>query len=152
MEKLNLFDLVNTVLQSGKKVRFKARGHSMSPFVRDGDMITLKVYSSAFDVVNPGDIVAVSTRHQKMIVHRVLRVYRHRVLLKGDNYKEVDGFFTKKNIMGFVTKIERNGRPLTYNRMINRFIAWLSGTGLLADYILPILRYMKSKGMFPGHV
>ena len=141
---LNLKNLITDVFKNYKKVRFNAHGQSMSPFIKDGDIVTLKPYS-AHDLIKPGDIAAVHRGNKKIIVHRITRIDGEKILLKGDNCIEFDGHFIKENIMGIVTNIERNGKKLPSSRITNLIIACLSGSGLLTSHILPFLRHMKSK-------
>ena len=48
--------LLCAILAKGASFRFKARGFSMSPFIRDGDVVTVSPHQHA--KLDPGDIAA----------------------------------------------------------------------------------------------
>jgi hypothetical protein len=66
-----LSELLQAVLDKGMPFRFRAPGFSMSPFIRDGDVITISRLSG--DSPGQGTVVAFSQpKTGKLIVHRVV--------------------------------------------------------------------------------
>ena len=64
-------ELLTAVLARGSLFRFQARGFSMSPFIRDGDVLTL---APAPDRLRIGDVVAfINPCNQQLSVHRLVR-------------------------------------------------------------------------------
>jgi len=103
--------LLSAVHEKGADFRFGASGMSMSPTIRDGDIITLSPPKGMKPVF--GDILAF--RHPetgKLIVHRVIGVSSDTFLAKGDNSLDPDGLIPLSNILGVVTRVERNGFSL----------------------------------------
>jgi len=103
--------LLSAVHEKGADFRFRAPGTSMSPVIRDGDIITLSPPKGIKPV--SGDILAF--RHPetgKLIVHRVIGVSSDTFLAKGDNSQDPDGHIPLSNILGVVTRVERNGSSL----------------------------------------
>ena len=126
--------LLEAVIDKRAAFRFKAKGFSMSPFIKDGDIVTV---SPLFGVPALGDVVAIiHPETEKLIVHRIIGKRKDFYLIKGDNVCEIDGFIPDKNIIGRVTRIERSGKRIFLGFGPERFlIALLSRKKLL----LPLL-------------
>lgn len=104
-----LAELIAAVHGKGAAVRFPARGHSMRPAIRDGDVITV----SPLGRLTPrrGDVLAFRLPGQpRLLVHRVRRCRRERFLLQGDGVRTADGWITAGDVLGIVTRVERGGR------------------------------------------
>ena len=103
-----LSQLLSAVLEKGVPFRFRANGFSMSPFIRDGDVVTI---SPLFDLTpRLGDVVAViQPGTGRLVLHRVVGKKSSSYIIKGDNLSEEDGLVSPENILGFVTKVERKG-------------------------------------------
>jgi hypothetical protein len=101
--------LMRAVLEKGKAFRFEARGMSMDPLIRDGDVVTV----SSLDAGEPrtGDVVAfVHPVTGGVRIHRVVKSAAGSYRLKGDNVAGEDGLFSRDAILGRVSRVERNGR------------------------------------------
>lgn len=104
-----IMELIEAVHEKGMSFRFKARGHSMTPAIRDGDYITLAPLGDM--ILSRGDVLAF--RHPErpqMLVHRVLRKKEKCYFIKGDNCSEVDGWIPAENILGLISQVERQGK------------------------------------------
>jgi signal peptidase I len=129
-------ELANEILQSGSSVRFEARGWSMHPAVRDGDVLLVGPVSMA--ALRTGDIVLCRTGPERLVVHRILgRRRRHgaqQFLLKGDRCSDPDGWFSGEGLLGRVTGIERGGRFTTSegagHRLAAHLLVWASRNNL----------------------
>jgi hypothetical protein len=103
--------LIRAVLEKGRAFRFRARGLSMSPFIKDGDVVT--VSSPGPYRPRAGEIAAfVHPGTGKVRVHRIVGIGESGYSLKGDNALETDGVVPADHILGLVTRIERNGRAV----------------------------------------
>jgi hypothetical protein len=128
-----LLDLMRAVLDRDVPFRFCARGWSMTPFIRDGDVITVAPLQQFLPGV--GQVVAfVRPDTGSLVVHRVVARRAAAVLIQGDNGLEYeDGHIPQENLLGRVTRIERNGRSVCIGLGPERYaIAWLSRIRLLA--------------------
>ena len=138
-----LVQLLRSVLSKGAFVRFRAKGFSMTPFIKNEDIITL----SPLKTVSPniGDVIAIVLRDaDKLCVHRVVGKRGDRFLTKGDNSSDTDGAVPKDSILGFVTRVERNGKEVSRGLGPERFlIAFLGGRGLLLPLILPMWKLLR---------
>lgn len=140
---------MTAVLGKGAKFRFKARGTSMTPFVLSGDLITITPQRKK--TIQVGKIVAFRRpEDEKVVVHRVVAVSAINVLINGDDQPRYsDGWVAKENIIGEVTRIERNGRSVWLGLGFERYlIAFLSRKGWLPVLRSRIssVRHHKSKG------
>jgi phage repressor protein C with HTH and peptisase S24 domain len=85
-----LTELLTAVLAKGKAFRFRARGWSMSPFVRDGDVITVSPLRGRRP--ETGAIVAfVHPGTGRVAVHRIVDAGPGGYLVRGDNTDSADG-------------------------------------------------------------
>jgi signal peptidase I len=134
--------LMKAVLEKNVPFRFTATGCSMSPFIRDGDLITISPVSSR---LRPGDVVPfVSPFCDKLMVHRILNVSREGCLTKGDNNSEPDGRIPASSIIGRVVRVEHRRRQVRFGLGIERFlIAWLSQSCWLTPLVSSVQCAMK---------
>lgn len=144
-----LIELMRAVHSKGLPFRFNAGGHSMAPFIRDGDVISVSPISSRLP--DPGDVVAFLHPETKLLcIHRVLSGNKDAFLLQGDNMPgKPDGVIPRKAIMGRVTRVERRGRRIRLGLgPERRLIALLNHRGLLAvirKHAGPLYAYFRRR-------
>jgi SOS-response transcriptional repressor LexA len=136
-------EVVKAVLAKGAVCRFQAKGHSMSPFIKDGDVVTISPMSNA----SPGfgDVIAfIHPRTEKLVIHRAVRKIGDACVVKGENAFEPDGVIERKNIIGIITKVERKGRRVFFGLGPERFlIALLTRKNLLLPILIPLWRVFR---------
>jgi signal peptidase I len=134
----DLVELHRAVLDKGMPFRFQARGVSMSPFIKDGDVITVSPLSGALP--RRGDVVAFTHPDtERLVIHRVVGKKGRYFLLKGDNVSRVENKVPRKNLLGFVNIVERNSKQVFLGLGPERFlIALLTRIGFLS-HVLPFL-------------
>jgi signal peptidase I len=121
--------LLADLLRSGTSVRLEVTGHSMSPFIRHGDVVALEPLRGRLPAL--GEVVAL-TPGGRLLVHRVVGWQRGQVLCRGDVAKGADPAVSPDDVLGRVTRVERRGRHVRLGLGIERLaIAWLSRVGLL---------------------
>ena len=132
-----LAELLKDVLRKGSPLTLRARGFSMSPFIKDGDDVTLFPMNG----VSPGlgDVAAYIHEGTGMpFIHRVVGKKGNTYLLKGDNATEADGLICESNILGCVRIVERRGLRVFFGLGPERFlIAFLTRRGLLSPLLVP---------------
>lgn len=136
-----LIDLLQAVLEKGKCFRFEAKGASMSPFIKNQDVITIAPLPPA--TIANGDVIAFRCPDtDKLIVHRaVKRTASRSIITKGDNLDRADGTIPYENLLGIVTAIERAGRQHRLGLGPEKYLlAWLSRNALLKKIIAGYLR------------
>ncbi len=125
-----LRELTRATLGRGLPFRFTAHGYSMTPFIQDGDVITVAPLTAP---PTPGVVVAfVNPHHQRLTVHRVVALTPEGYLVRGDNLAEPDGLLTDADLLGRVVQVKRNGRPVAAGLgRAGPLLAHLSRLGLL---------------------
>jgi signal peptidase I len=100
--------LYEEILNSGLSLRIRATGRSMVPFLKGGEILTIKKGpDSSFHI---GDLIFFKTRYGSLLLHRIIRKqYRDMVLLqtKGDAVPGADEPVSEHDILGKVYKIEK---------------------------------------------
>ena len=116
-----VIELLQTVLSKGRPFRFRAKGFSMSPFIKDRDIIT--VYPLNGIKPGMGEIVAfVHPYSNRLVVHRIVGKRENRYLIKGDNLPGADALVPERNILGRVQKVERDGSEVILGLGTERFL------------------------------
>jgi len=135
--------LVNAILEKDAKVRFRALGNSMKPFVKNGDLVTLKALSNRLPGL--GDVIACPhPETKKLVVHRVIRLADGGCVVKGDGNRHTDGFVSTEEILGILSRIERNGRVAGFGLgWERRFIALLSRNSWWRRLLLPAWKVIR---------
>ena len=135
--------LARAVLAGGLTLRFRARGISMHPFVRDGD--ALHVRAVVPEQVRTGDLIFFRNSRDKLLVHRVVQRVEAdgglAFVAKGDRVRLLDGLIPPEDVLGKVLARERRGKVVDLTafrwRLLNRVLAWLSPFG---HRLLPVAR------------
>ena len=92
-------ELMKAVLEKGRSFRFRAKGISMFPFLREGDQVTF--VSVRGRKVQIGDIVSfIHPESKKFTVHRIIKRVGNQLLIKGDNNPGPDGLIPEGRYFG----------------------------------------------------
>ncbi len=135
-----LLTLMREVLARGLPFRFCARGWSMAPFIKNGDVITVAPLQRSFPGI--GEVIAfVRPGEERLVVHRVVGWRNNAAIFQGDNYQEhTEEIVPQENLLGKVTQIERNGHKIWLGLGPERYvIAQLSRAKLL----LPLYTWLS---------
>ncbi|MDH3598188.1 MAG: signal peptidase I [Candidatus Tectomicrobia bacterium] len=103
-----------TLLRRGMRVRFAAKGQSMQPVIRDGEVITVTPVAVA--EVKQRDILLYRTA-RGLIAHRVVGIERHpgraaAFTLRGDAANVCDAPVQAEQILGKVVSVQRGARQM----------------------------------------
>ena len=104
--------LVEELTARGASARFVARGGSMSPWIRDGDVVTVTPVTPGGPAapLRPGDVAAFRRPGSgSLTVHRLVRRSSGGWIARGDRLAGEDGLVPDGDILGTVTKVERRG-------------------------------------------
>ncbi len=146
MEMLNLkredfVSIAQEVLSRGRALKFRAKGGSMSPFIRNGDVVQLVPVKGK---INLGDIILYRSSYGNTIVHRVVQRRREIVITKGDSSPSPDQPVLSKQVLGRVVAVEKNGWRIRLDspmgRLLNILLATISPFSFL---IYPPLKLVK---------
>ncbi|HTZ10988.1 MAG TPA: S24/S26 family peptidase [Candidatus Margulisiibacteriota bacterium] len=124
-------ELMQAAFRKGACFRFQVKGYSMSPFIKDNDIITLAPIP--FPGSGLGKTVAcVLPANNKLLVHRIVGRKNGHYLIKGDNVAKADSLIPKEDILGYVTSIERGNKTIFFSLGLERLvIVFLSKNNLL---------------------
>jgi hypothetical protein len=103
----------------------------MSPFIKDGDVVTVAPLSVSPSIFGR-PVAFLRPEKKKLVIHRIVAKRGHGYFIKGDSSTKMDGLVTEENILGCVTRIERDMRTPRLGLGPERFlIALLSRRGWL---------------------
>ncbi len=134
--------IMRGVFDKGASFRFKGKGFSMYPFIRDGDVLTIAPLQGASPRF--GDVVVFThPTTGKLIIHRIVGKRAGAYRTKGDNAPEEDGMISRATIVGRVTNVKRNGKYVSIGLGPDRFIiAFVTRNGLL-PLLNPLWRFVR---------
>jgi len=116
-----LGELLQAFMDRGLPLRFRVKGYSMAPFIKDGDVIIVSPLKTTS--LRTGHIVAYSDPETKKVrVHRVIKIMGNHFMIKGDNASVMDGIISQKNILGYVSQLERKGKRIFLGLGIERLL------------------------------
>lgn len=108
-----LAELMQSCLAVGNPFSFQAKGFSMSPFIKEGDEVTVSPLPDTG--VDFGQVAAFKPAgNNGLAIHRVIGTRNDGYLLKGDNLVDPDGFVPRENLLGVVTAIRRGGQRIFF--------------------------------------
>jgi hypothetical protein len=129
---------MQAVLEKGGLFRFCAKGASMTPFVRDGDTITIAPLGNLPPRL--GEVVAFRDQMNGLrpVVHRVVGRHAEGFIVQGDGNGCMPEVAPPELVLGRLVKLERNGRPIRLGLgPERRILAWMSRSRFLWKRIWP---------------
>ncbi|OFW61193.1 MAG: hypothetical protein A2133_10825 [Actinobacteria bacterium RBG_16_64_13] len=119
------------MIERGSPLRIRVFGFSMMPLIQDGDVVTIAPLAGRAPAI--GEVVAfVLPGTEKLALHRVVAREGPGWLLRGDNCPDSDGVVVGAEILGRITRVERDGREVPFGSgLTGAGVAWLSRVGVL---------------------
>lgn len=110
----DFMELSEEILSRAHYLRFRMRGASMLPFLKDNDLIVIKKF--IVSDIRPGDIIFFRPQFYEGVTHRVIKKIvvngRTAFITKGDFCPFPDGYVYPEQILGRLVAIERNGKNI----------------------------------------
>lgn len=132
-------EMLFAVLAGGNRFRFTVHGVSMSPFIREGDTVEL----SPVGKLHKGRIY-LAEKKGRLLLHRAVAVKGNRVLLKGDNLPEPDGWFEKEGLLAVtVAVVHRQKRQKWGIERLPKTVAELSRRNFLRKAVSFAAKFLK---------
>lgn len=100
-------DLAGPFLQRGHTLRLRARGSSMLPFLRDGDVLEIRPVSPV--EIRVGDVICYEPSPGELCLHRVVARDGRGFVTRGDALTHVE-VVPGASVLGRVRAVERSGR------------------------------------------
>lgn len=103
----SFFREVESRIADGNRVRIRAKGNSMLPFIRDGkdEVILEKTNEKSFQ---KGRLLLVRTSNETYILHRVTRISKDNIVLKGDGNLSLFEYCSRAEVIAESTEVIRN--------------------------------------------
>jgi signal peptidase I len=138
--KPSLTGLFEDVLSNGSSLRIRVTGKSMAPFIRDGEIVTIrKTPGSSF---RRGDLIFFKNDKGLPVLHRMIKRDKSadKILTKGDALTYFDRPVRDNDVMGKVSIIEKKNSfaGLKYLHMDSSL--WIS-----VNYFIASLFLVRSK-------
>lgn len=123
------FGIVSSeLLRAGKIIRFTAKGSSMHPLIRDGDVVLIAPLKQG--KIHRGDVVLFTVGNGRALLHRVVNIRKSRgkeeLLIQGDHSIHSDGYISKSNILGLMLALERGELQIRANHFVYRNLGRLA--------------------------
>jgi len=116
-------ELVSEVAGRSGEVRLKLNGTSMLPAMWPGDMVV--VQRCALAELRPGQI-ALCRSEGTVTVHRIKRVFRDHLIMRGDSLPCFDPPVNESGLVGQVVSIFRDDRPISPEQSSwHRVVSWI---------------------------
>lgn len=128
------FEQIQVYLSAGKSVSFFVKGHSMRPFIHEGDKVTVKAIPLA-DLRN--GMIALAHADQGYVLHRVVGIRADGISLAGDGNLSQIELIENSKLMGVVQKAFRGDAELPVCTSSSRM------KGLIWYYVRPIRRIFR---------
>ena len=117
-----LDSILEVYQQTDQRIWWSFTGVSMSPYIRDGDMVLVQ---HSLRPIRPGDVI-VFRRADGFVGHRVLfrrgqtggMVYR----TKGDNLRGFDAPVHQSSVLGRVVRIQKNSKSIKLEKPCIKFL------------------------------
>jgi hypothetical protein len=100
-------EVAGQLLRQGGRLKIKARGGSMVPFILDGDVAVVTAAAAA--EIRVGDVICYEPLPGRLFLHRVVGRDADRLVAKGDALAFTE-IVPAPHLLGRVVAIERRGR------------------------------------------
>ena len=106
----DILGLFEDILQNGADLRVRVTGRSMRPFLRGGEVLTIRQTPSAY--LRKGDLILFRNRYELPVLHRILTKRETEdgtfsFITKGDALMAFDEEIHEDSVLGKVLRIER---------------------------------------------
>ena len=108
-----LVQIIQEVLSRGRSVRLEVKGWSMFPCIRGKDILTVSPLDGHASYIGL-PVAFTNPSSSNLVIHRVIGQRQDAFIIKGDCVSGADGVIRIKNILGVVTKVERNNRLVRF--------------------------------------
>ncbi len=131
--------ITEELLKNGKRFSFRARGGSMSPFIKDGDTVLIEPLQGRAGV---GDVVLVKTAEGRAILHRIAQRLNNGIVTRSDVSSSYDDFTPAENILGRVIHVSGRG----FNFHLKYPLSYLIGKRLIYTPALSRIPLVRTAG------
>jgi signal peptidase I len=127
IDSLNFESLARDILSSGNTLRFRARGGSMRPLIRDGEILEVAPIKNG--ELHLGDIVLFSDPTRNLMAHRLIHRFHHdghsMLVLQGDANFTEDRPVSERLVIGRIIAVIRDRSSFAFSGPIHRVVGWI---------------------------
>ncbi len=121
----DFLELNGEILGGGNCLRFRIKGKSMEPFLRDKEVVIIQPIKQ-FEI-NPGDILFYRILPSTIVIHRLIKIVPENgkmvFVTKGDANFYFDPHVYSEDILGKIIAIERDGQNIRLNTFMSKLKA-----------------------------
>jgi signal peptidase len=118
----DFLELNEEILKRGNYLRFRIKGESMRPFLRDGQVVIVKRLDPS--EMRAGDIIFLRFPPSQIVIHRLIKKTLENgktvFLTKGDASFHFDPYVYSENILGKIVAIEKGQRYIKLDAPVAR--------------------------------
>lgn len=120
--------LSSELLRAGNTIRFRVKGASMKPLIRDGDVVSVAPLEQTR--LHIGDVVLFTVGNGRALLHRVIKIRsgigEEEILIQGDRSTNPDGYIKKSDIFGILILVERGELRIPADRFVYKCLGNMS--------------------------
>lgn len=120
--------LASELLKASYTIRFRAKGTSMHPMIRDGDVVFVAPLKE--ELIHKGDVVFFIVGDERALLHRIVNIGKNnqdqKYLIQGDSNIHPDGYISGANILGVMTTLERGEILIPADGFIYKYLGKLA--------------------------
>jgi RimJ/RimL family protein N-acetyltransferase len=120
-------ELTGQILRNGACLRFLAKGGSMCPSIKNGDILIIEPLDGKKNQARTGDVIFYQNAQNRIVVHRLIKkcFLKNRLIFitRGDASAGEGEVVSLEQITGRVKAIERNGRKIDISFGLGRLIS-----------------------------
>lgn len=102
----DLYPLIKEGIEQGQEVKINVFGHSMEPFINNGDNVTLKKAGS----YKKNDIILYQRDNKAFVLHRIYKVKDNSFVLLGDHQSNKEYGIRFDQVIAKVVSYEKKGK------------------------------------------
>lgn len=135
-----MYPLIDEQLKNNGEIRFKPRGTSMLPLIRQGkDEVVIKKYEGIYSKY---DILFYRRDDGDFILHRLIGFDdNNNPVMRGDNQRWKEYGITDENIIGVVSSVIRNDKKITRSTL--RFNFWVLYSRIYVYFVAAIRKIKR---------
>jgi len=122
-----------------REITIQVKGCSMAPLIESGDAIKIQKKNSNVRL-SWGDIIVFLYKGE-LIAHRIIALFPHKIITKGDNAFQKETLPKKAIIIGKVITILKKTKTINLNQPFIRVIQYGLTTLSFLSFLLPYILY-----------
>lgn len=126
---LQYFEEVRRLLISGKEIQIPVRGHSMEPFIKEGDCVQLEAFQKRHLKLG---MILLALHEGRYVLHRLVKIKNNVLVLAGDGNISQLEYVSQEDTFAAVRIKSFDGKKKDMQGKIPRFLglSWYYSRGI----------------------